>query len=43
MDGALRLKGRGFDATQITTCTAEEMALRLVIDATEGATSDGTL
>jgi hypothetical protein len=35
---ARRLERRGFDATQITTCTAEEMALHLVIDAAEGAT-----
>ena len=32
-----RLEGGGFDASQITACTAEEMALHLVIDAAEGA------
>jgi hypothetical protein len=35
---ARRLEERGSEATQITTCTAEEMALHLVIDAAEGAT-----
>ena len=35
--------GGGVDATQITTCTAEEMALDLVIDAAEDATGDGSL
>ena len=40
---ARRLERRGFDATQITTCTAEEMALHLVIDAAEGATRDASL
>ena len=40
---ARRLEAGGFDATQITTCTAEEMALHLVIDAAEGATGDGSL
>jgi hypothetical protein len=37
---ARRLERRGFDATQMTTCTAEEMALHLVIDAAEGATRE---
>jgi hypothetical protein len=40
---ARRLEAGGFDATHITTCTAEEMALHLVIDAAEGATGDGSL
>ena len=40
---ARRLEGGAFDASQITTCTAEEMALHLVIDAAEGATRNGTL
>ena len=40
---ARRLEGGGSDGTQITTCTAEEMALHLVIDAAEGATGDGSL
>ncbi len=39
---ARRLAG-GSDGTQITTCTAEEMALHLVIDAAEGAAGDGSL
>ncbi len=52
MDGALhgvlralarRLGRRGCQATQITTGTAEEMALHLVIDAAEGAMRDGTV
>jgi hypothetical protein len=38
---ARRLEGGGSD--EITTCTAEEMALHLVIDAAEGATRDGSL
>lgn len=40
---ARRLEGGAFDATQMTTCTAEEMALHLVIDAAEGATRDGCI
>lgn len=40
---AKRLEVHDFDATRITTCTAEEMALHLVIDAAEGASRDGTL
>lgn len=41
---ANRLEAHDFDATtMITTCTAEEMALHLVIDAAEGASRDGTL
>ena len=40
---ARRLEEGGSDGTQITTCTAEEMALHLVIDAAEGATRDGSL
>ena len=40
---ARRLEAGGFDTTQITTCTAEEMALHLVIDAAEGGTGDGSL
>ncbi len=52
LDGALRhrfealarrLEAGGSDGTQITTCTAEEMALHLVIDAAEGAAGDGSL
>ena len=31
------------DATRMATCTAEEMALHLIVDAAEGATRDGTL
>ena len=40
---ARRLEAGGSDATQITTCTADEMALHLVIDAAEGAAGDGSL
>ena len=40
---ARRVERGAFDANQITTCTAEEMALHLVIDAAEGATADGRL
>jgi len=40
---ARRLEGGGADGTQITTCTAEEMALHLVIDAAEGGARDGSL
>jgi hypothetical protein len=40
---ARRLEAGGVDATQITTCTAEEMALHLVIDTAEDATRDGSL
>ncbi len=40
---ARRFEGREFDATGIATCTAEEMALHLVIDVAEGATRDGSL
>lgn len=40
---ARRLEGRGFGATRITTCTAEEMALHLVIDAAEGAMRDDNM
>lgn len=40
---ALRLERGEADAMQISTCTAEEMALHLVIDAAEGATRDGSL
>ena len=40
---ALRFERREVDATRISTCTAEEMALHLIIDAAEGATRDGSL
>jgi hypothetical protein len=40
---ANRLEVQDFDATRITTCTAEEMALHLVIEAAEGASRDGAL
>lgn len=40
---ALRFERGEVDATRISTCTAEEMALHLIIDAAEGATRDGSL
>ena len=42
-DLARRFERREVDATRITTCLAEEMALHLVIDAAEETTGDGTL
>ncbi|MGH8542271.1 MAG: hypothetical protein ACREX3_01210 [Gammaproteobacteria bacterium] len=35
---ALRFERREIDPTRISTCTAEEMALHLIIDAAEDAT-----
>ena len=40
---ARRFEGRQVDATQIATCTAEEMALHLVIEEAEGTAGDGSL
>lgn len=40
---ALRFERREVDATRIARCTAEEMALHLIIDAAEGTTLDGSL
>ena len=40
---ALRVAEGVVDATRITTCTAEEMALHLVIEAAEDATRDASL
>lgn len=40
---ALRFERREVDATRISTCTAEEMALHLIIEAAEDATRDGSL
>ncbi len=40
---ALRFERRGIDATRIARCTAEEMALHLIIDAAEGTKLDGSL
>jgi hypothetical protein len=40
---ARRFEARQVDATQIATCTAEEMALHLVIEEAEGTAGDGSL
>lgn len=40
---ACRFEARQVDATQIATCTAEEMALHLVIDEAEGTAGDASL
>lgn len=36
-------RGGEVDATRISTCTAEKMALHLIVDTAEGATRDGSL